>query len=99
MRELVTVINELDSIGFQDRFDDYLDNLRSITGWKDNKSKKKEVIHKSTDYLHLTSDLLKKFLKCNQEDYLIYYNIKSKTAHRRLALSLEYDLLSSKLCV
>merc|ERR1712150_190935 len=100
-RELVKVVNEFDSIGFQDEFDEYLGHIKKITGWKDdgsNQTKKKKV-HKSKDYLHLTSDMLEKFLKLNQEDYLLYYNIKTDLAPRRLALSIGYDLLSSKICV
>jgi len=100
-RELVKVVNEFDSIGFLDEFDEYLGHIKNITGWKDDGSnqKKKKKVHKSKDYLHLNSDMLEKFLKLNQEDYLLYYNIKTDLAPRRLALSIGYDLLSSKICV
>ena len=79
-REMWKIINQFESIGFQDRFEDYLENIRKVTGWRDDgtKSTNKKKTHKSQDHLHLTSDLLKNFLKLNQEDYLFYYNIKNK---------------------
>ena len=81
-REMWKIINQFESIGFQDRFEDYLENIRKVTGWRDDgtKSTNKKKTHKSQDHLHLTSDLLKNFLKLNQEDYLFYYNIKNKLA-------------------
>ena len=100
-RELVKVINEFDSIGFLDGFDEYLEHIKNITGLKDDRSnqKKTKKVHKSKDHLHLTSDMLENFLKLNQDDYLLYYNIKNALAPRRLALSIGYDLLNSKICV
>ena len=71
---------EFDSVGFQDSFEDYLEMIRKVTGWRDdgtNQAKEKKV-HESQDHLHLTSDMLKNFLKWNQEDYLFYYTIKNK---------------------
>ena len=82
IRELNWVINEFDSIGFQDRFEDYLEVLRKVISWKDDGTDqtKKKKIHESKDYLHLTNHMLENFLKLNQEDYLFYYNIKNKLA-------------------
>ena len=76
------VINQFDSIGFQERFEDHLENIRKVTGWRDDGTKQtnKKKIHKSQDYLHLTSDMRKTFLNMNQEDYLLYYNITNKLA-------------------
>ena len=81
-REMWKVINQFDSIGLQERFEDHLENIRKVTGWRDDGTKQtnNKKIHKSQDYLHLTSDMRKNFLNMNQEDYLLYYNIKNELA-------------------
>ena len=80
VKELKKIITDFDSIGFLDRFDEYLENIRDVTGWKDDAVNlgNNEKVHKSNDYFQLTSNMLKIFLDVNQEDYLFYYYMKNK---------------------
>ena len=80
VKELKKIITDFDSIGFLDRFDEYLENIRDVTGWKDDAVNlgNNEKVHKSNDYFQLTSNMLKIFLDVNQEDYVFYYYMKNK---------------------
>ena len=82
-KALTTIISRFNSIGFVDMFGEYLERIRLVTGWaayKRNKNeykrKKFPILHKSRKTFNLTSSILKKFLKTNQEDYLLYYTLK-----------------------
>ena len=76
--ETTKIINKFDSIGFLDKYDEYLEIIRKVTGWKEDNTRqtKKKKVHQSQNHLSLTSDRLKKFLMLNQEDYLFYYNLR-----------------------
>ena len=74
-RETKKLISRFDSIGFVDMFGEYLENIKMVTGWKADVNNI-EVVHKSRETFNLTRSILKKFLKINQEDYLLYYNLK-----------------------
>ena len=81
--EVKEIISEFDSIGFMDSFGGYLENIRLITGWKEDDANeaKNVMIHKSSDYFNLTSKMLTNFLKLNQEDYVFYYTMKNDVLH------------------
>ena len=80
VKELMKIIADFDSIGFLDNYDEYLENIRNVTGWKDDvvTRENNEKVHKSKDYFQLTSNILKTFLDLNQEDYVFYYYMKNK---------------------
>ena len=80
-REMKTIIGRFDSIGFTDKLEEYLGKITMVTGWKDaadiNQINNIHE-HKSVDTYNLTSRILKKFLKMNQEDYSLYYTMKDQ---------------------
>ena len=80
--EMMEMLSEFDSIGFLDRYDEYLESIKFITGWKDDQTNQvnDKKVHKSQEYLQLTSRMLKNFLNMNQEDYLFYYYMKNQLA-------------------
>ena len=78
MADMMKILSEFDSIGFLDRFEEYLETIRNITGWKENDVVKIDKVHESQDSLKLTSKMLKSFLNMNKEDYLFYYYMKNK---------------------
>ena len=82
----IKIMDAFKLVGFTDRFDDYLTNIRSITGWETGvvSSLKR---HKTSHNFNVTQEIVKKFLERNQEDYLLYYTMKHK-------ISLKYYLNS-----
>ena len=79
--EATKIMGEFDLVGFTDRFDDYVTNIITITGWKKgavNMFKK----HKTSQNFNLTQKIVKKFLERNQEDYLLYHTMKHKISSK-----------------
>ena len=80
LEEAINVMSSFDSIGFTDGFSEYLSHMKSITGWKvENKRQKNiERVHKSSQSFNVTQSIINAFLEINKEDYLLYYTIKHK---------------------
>ena len=80
IKEAKRLINTFDSIGLIDKFGEYLENIRMVTGWKDNRMNqyKSMKIHKSNDSVNLSRKLLMEFVKLNQDDYMFYYTIRNQ---------------------
>ena len=92
VKEMKQIITTFDSVGFTDMFEEYLGNIKRVTGWKDDdmqRSKRTKncysftdknckTVHKSIKTFSLTSSILTKFLKLNQEDYYLYYTMKNE---------------------
>ena len=77
--EAKKIIYKFDSIGFMEEFGDYLENIRTITGWtNDAYPIENMTIHKSSDYFNMTSKPINNFIKLNQDDYMYYYAIKNE---------------------
>ena len=77
--EAIQLMSSFDSIGFTERFSEYLSYIKSITGWKDSDKKKGKPVkytHKSNHTFALTQEILQKFLNINREDYILYYTMK-----------------------
>ena len=75
----IQLMSSFDSIGFTERFSEYLSYIKSITGWKDSDKKKGKPVkytHKSNHTFALTQEILQKFLNINREDYILYYTMK-----------------------
>ena len=76
--EAINIMSTFDSVGFTDKFSEYLENVKTITGWKDNdvnKEKNTKIIHKSHQSFNPTARILQKFLEINRQDYLLYYTM------------------------
>ena len=73
------MIGTFDSIGFTDSLGEHLETIRRLTGWKDENPEEMETmkVHKSHEHFNLNGSLLKKFLRLNREDYILYYTIKN----------------------
>ena len=80
VKEAKRIMNTFDSIGFLDKLGEYLENIRNVTGWKDNRMNHKRSvnIHKSKDSFNLSKKLFTEFVKLNQEDYMFYYTIRNQ---------------------
>ena len=89
-KELKRIMGTFHSIGFTDRFEEHLETMRRLTGWKDKKPKISEKIkihRQSRDHFdlqsnvaihfNLTGSLLKKFVQYNREDYILYYTTRN----------------------
>ena len=77
--EAIHLMNSFDSVGFTEKFSEYLSYIKSITGWKDNDKKKAKTVehsHKSNHTFVPTQEILQKFLDINREDYVLYYTMK-----------------------
>ena len=79
--EAIDTMLHFDSVGFIDRFHDYLSIIKNVTGWTDLDVKNKrnfESIHKSHKNFKITQSLKKKFLEMNQKDYLLYNTMRNR---------------------
>ena len=80
-KEAIKTMIHFDSVGFIDRFHDYLSIIKNVTNWTDldvkNKGNFKDV-HKSRRSFNITQRLRQKFLKINQKDYLLYYTMRNR---------------------
>ena len=74
--EMKMILNDFDLIGFSDNLEDYFETIRKITGWKDRLNKDIRI-HKSKDTFNITRNMLEKFLKLNQKDYMFYNKMKN----------------------
>ena len=74
MEEMMKMLSEFDSIGFLDQFEEYLEKIRNVTGWKDDDVGKTYKVHKSQDSTKLTSKMLKIFL-CTPNPFSIDYEV------------------------
>ena len=80
LAEAIDIMSKFDSIGFTDRFSEYLSHMISITGWKVENKRQKNIasVHKSHQIFNVTQSIIKTFLESNKEDYLLYYTMKHK---------------------
>ena len=79
VKEIKKIITTFDSIGFTDMLGEYMRKMKMLTGWRDDDMiQVNNINHKSLETFNLTTSILKKFLKLNQEDYYLYYTIKSE---------------------
>ena len=74
--EMKMILNDFDLIGFSDNLEDYFETIRNITGWKDGPNQDKRI-HKSQDTFKITRNMLEKFVKLNQKDYMFYNKMKN----------------------
>ena len=79
LNDAIHLMSSFDSVGFTEKFSEYLSYIKFITGWKDNNKKKAKPIehtHKSNHTFVPTQEILQKFLDINREDYILYYTMK-----------------------
>ena len=79
--EAIKTMIRFDSVGFIDRFHDYLSMIKNVTDWTDVGVKNKgnfENVHKSHKSFDISQSLEKKFLEINQKDYLLYYTLRNR---------------------
>ena len=79
--EAIKTMIRFDSVGFIDRFHDYLSMIKTVTNWTDVGVKNKENfenVHKSHKSFVISQSLEKKFLEINQKDYLLYYTLRNR---------------------
>jgi len=77
IKEIHSIVNNLDFVGFTDNLDGYYEKIRQITGWK-SKNDKVDRVHKSKSTFNLTRGLISKFIDLNQYDYMFYYSMRNK---------------------
>ena len=83
--EAINTMMQFDSVGFTDRFHDYLSVIKNVTNWTDLAVKKApkwirnfSTVHKSHKNFNITPSLRQKFLEINQKDYALYYTMRNR---------------------
>ena len=79
LNEAINIMSGFDSVGFTDKFSEYMENIKTRTGWKDHDVKEPQnikSIHKSQKRFNISQSLLERFLEINREDYILYYTMK-----------------------
>ena len=79
MEDIYNIGNDFDLIGFKDNLDVYFDEIRHITGWRNEVNHVNRIhTHKSSDTFNLTRSLISKFIDLNENDYMFYYAMRNK---------------------